>query len=43
MAASTFSCRRLPTPSRAPAAAKARAMPRLMPLVPPATKTLQPA
>ena len=42
VAASTLSCDRLTTASLAPASAKASAMPRLMPLVPPATKTVRP-
>jgi hypothetical protein len=41
-AAATLSAERLMTDSRAPALAKASAMPRLMPLVPPATKTWRP-
>jgi hypothetical protein len=38
-AASTLACERESTATRAPASAKAMAMPRLMPLVPPATNT----
>ena len=41
-AASTRSCERLNTATFAPAAAKALAIPRLMPLVPPATNTVFP-
>lgn len=41
-AASTFSLDRLITATRAPAAANPSAIPRLMPLVPPATKTVVP-
>jgi len=41
-AASTLSCDRLITATRAPAAAKPSAMPRLIPLVPPATNTVAP-